>query len=108
MTESGRNQVEGTGKIAVGSGKLVDPAKLARIFVSPRLRAQQTFELAFEQHKDQLQHDGKVSTTDRLAEWDYGAYEGMVTKDIRALRKSHGLDNKRPWDIWQDGCEEGE
>jgi probable phosphoglycerate mutase len=32
----------------------------------------------------------------------------MVTSQIRALRKEHGLDTERPWDIWRDGCEGGE
>jgi broad specificity phosphatase PhoE len=47
----------------------------------------------------------KVSTTDRLAEWGYGSYEGLVTSEIRELRKQRGLDTDRPWDIWRDGCE---
>ena len=32
----------------------------------------------------------------------------MKTKAIRELRKSHGLDQDREWDIWRDGCEDGE
>ena len=32
----------------------------------------------------------------------------MKTKAIRELRKSHGLDQEREWDIWRDGCEDGE
>lgn len=45
---------------------------------------------------------------ERLAEWDYGDYEGLVTKEIRALRKERGLDGESAWDIWRDGCEGGE
>jgi probable phosphoglycerate mutase len=92
----------------VGLGKLVDPAKLAHVFVSPRRRARQTFELAFGEQGKQLEQDGKVSTTGRLAEWDYGLYEGLQTKEIREGRKARGLDTEKPWDIWRDGCEEGE
>jgi sedoheptulose-bisphosphatase len=43
-----------------------------------------------------------------LAEWDYGLYDGKLTHEIRALRKGHGLDHERAWNIWRDGCEEGE
>lgn len=35
-------------------------------------------------------------------------YDGLKTGEIRALRKSHDLDQDRPWDIWRDGCEGGE
>lgn len=69
----------------------------------------QTFELAFsDTDKQMLRDTKKVSVTDKLAEWDYGLYEGLVTKEIRALRKEHGLDGDREWDIWRDGCEGGE
>ncbi|RAL03487.1 histidine phosphatase family protein [Aspergillus ibericus CBS 121593] len=109
LTEDGVKQVLASGKILVGAGKLIDPAKLARVFVSPRRRAVHTFNLAFsEADKQALKDANKVEETERLAEWGYGLYEGMLTKDIRALRKEHGLDTERPWDIWTDGCEEGE
>ena len=38
----------------------------------------------------------------------YREYEGLKTAEIRAKRKSHGLDQERDWDIWSDGCEGGE
>lgn len=90
----------------VGPGKLIDPSRVAHVYVSPRERAQATFNLLFSESLASI--NGRVSTTDRLAEWDYGEYEGMVTSQIRALRKEHGLDGERPWDIWRDGCEGGE
>lgn len=69
----------------------------------------QTFEIAFDDTDQKTLKDAdKISVTGRLAEWDYGLYEGMLTKDIRALRKEHGLDAEKPWDIWRDGCENGE
>jgi len=52
--------------------------------------------------------DGQSETTEDIREWEYGAYEGLLTAQIRATRKEHGLDKERPWDIWVDGCEEGE
>ncbi|CAI4588515.1 AIF_collapsed_G0032050.mRNA.1.CDS.1 [Saccharomyces cerevisiae] len=32
----------------------------------------------------------------------------MLTREIIELRKSRGLDKERPWNIWRDGCENGE
>lgn len=37
---------------------------------------------------------------DDLAEWDYGAYEGVTTKEILAERPG--------WQIFRDGCPRGE
>ncbi len=91
----------------VGSGKLIDPSKLTHIFVSPRQRAQKTLDLLLgDDQKDALVKEGRVTITEDIAEWDYGDYEGFLTKEIRARRKEKGLD--REWDIWVDGCEGGE
>jgi len=108
LTPHGEAQVLASGAMIVGPGKLVDPKKLAHIFVSPRKRARKTFELAFGEKGKQLEQEGKVSETQRLAEWDYGLYEGLVTKEIKEGRKERGLDKERSWDIWRDGCEGGE
>jgi probable phosphoglycerate mutase len=37
-----------------------------------------------------------------------GDYEGLITRDIRKLKKERGLDREREWDIWRDDCEGGE
>ena len=37
---------------------------------------------------------------DDLAEWDYGAYEGLTTKEILAQRPG--------WQLFRDGCPDGE
>ncbi|KAJ5580203.1 uncharacterized protein N7459_006188 [Penicillium hispanicum] len=109
LTEDGVKQVLASGKMIVGPGKLMDPSNIAHVYISPRRRAMQTFEIAFsDADRKTLKDASKVSETDRLAEWDYGLYEGMLTREIRALRKEHGLDTERPWDIWRDGCENGE
>ncbi|KAH0533536.1 hypothetical protein FGG08_007683, partial [Glutinoglossum americanum] len=41
--------------------------------------------------------------------WDYGAYEGLTSAQIRTLRASRGIVEKGPrWNIWKDGCEGGD
>jgi broad specificity phosphatase PhoE len=47
-----------------------------------------------------------IEVTEAVREWDYGDYEGRVTKDIKADREKRGLGSD--WDIWKDGCEGGE
>ncbi|KAL1881686.1 hypothetical protein Plec18167_003285 [Paecilomyces lecythidis] len=109
LTPHGVTQVQNSGRVLVGPGRLIDPSRLAHVFVSPRKRAVDTFDLLFEGvGKQDLVESGRVTTTEKLAEWRYGLYEGLVTKEIRALRKEHGLDQDREWNIWRDGCEEGE
>lgn len=73
LTPHGETQVAGTAAIAVGAGKLVDPAKLAKVFVSPRGRAQKTAELLFGAEKvEDLKEKGVYETEDLAQEWDYG------------------------------------
>lgn len=84
----------------------MDPSKIARVFVSPRKRAQKTLELLFNSEKEV--DDTKVTVTEEIAEWNYGEYEGLLTGEIKEKRKGKGLDVERPWDIWRDGCEGGE
>ena len=64
LTEHGRNQVTATGKIVYGPGKLIDPAKIVKVFVSPRSRAQQTWDL--------LSGGGESEAKAELDEWGYG------------------------------------
>ncbi|CAG8949516.1 hypothetical protein HYFRA_00007748 [Hymenoscyphus fraxineus] len=107
LTPNGELQVASSAKVIVGPGKIVDPSKLARLFISSRTRAQRTFEILFDgsQQKDLSE---KAETTEDIREWEYGAYEGLLTAQIRSARKEKGLDKERPWNIWTDGCEEGE
>jgi broad specificity phosphatase PhoE len=91
----------------MGQGKLIDPFKLAKVFISPRTRAKRTFDLLFDDAaKERLKE--KVEITEDIREWEYGAYEGVVPADIRKQRQERGLDKERPWNIWHDGCEDGE
>ncbi|KAL8874352.1 MAG: hypothetical protein Q9174_000303 [Haloplaca sp. 1 TL-2023] len=109
LTPEGRQQVRGTTDIVVGPGKLIDPSKMGHVFVSPRKRAHQTFDILLgETFSQRLTNDNRVTTTEDLAEWNYGAYEGLVTGEIRERRLEQGLDAEHSWDIWKDGCEDGE
>ncbi|KAK4503910.1 hypothetical protein PRZ48_004825 [Zasmidium cellare] len=101
LTPHGEAQVIATGKTIYGPGRLIDPEKVAKVLVSPRSRAVRTIELLTGRKEGWEVEEG-------LREWEYGQYEGLKTKEIRELRKSHGLDQDREWDIWTDGCEGGE
>ena len=63
-----------------------------RVFVSPLGRARRTCELAG--FGDRCRPDAD------LLEWDYGAYEGRTTAEIRAERPG--------WHLFRDGCPGGE
>ena len=64
----------------------------ARVYTSPLSRALDTCRLAG--------LDDGAETTDALLEWDYGEYEGITTKEIRAGRPG--------WFLWRDGVPGGE
>jgi probable phosphoglycerate mutase len=65
--------------------------KIVLTLVSPAQRARRTAELA---------GLTDAETEDRLWEWDYGAYEGRTTPQIRAERPG--------WYLWSDGVIGGE
>jgi probable phosphoglycerate mutase len=93
-------------------------------YVSPRKRAQRTFELLglrkpneslpWERHGDKATPpqsplsscSAGIEVTEAIREWDYGDYEGITSPQIRELRKKQGLNEN--WDIWRDGCPGGE
>ncbi|KAI1008139.1 hypothetical protein K3495_g88 [Podosphaera aphanis] len=107
LTANGERQVTASGRVVVGADKLIDPSRLVRVLISPRTRARRTFELLFGRPDyDRIQEKSEI--VEDLCEWDYGAYEGLLTAQIRTLRKERGLDTEKPWNIWVDGCEEGE
>lgn len=62
------------------------------VFTSPRLRARLTCELAGLGRQAIVEPD--------LAEWNYGDYEGRRTADI--------WEGRPGWDIFRDGCPNGE
>lgn len=63
-----------------------------QVLTSPLQRARRTGELAGFAECAHVDPD--------LMEWDYGAYEGRLTSDIRAERPG--------WDLFEDGCPGGE
>jgi broad specificity phosphatase PhoE len=64
----------------------------AKVFTSPLQRARRTGELAG--FGERMEPDAD------LMEWDYGAYEGRRTLDIRAEHPG--------WRLFEDGCPGGE
>ncbi len=86
LTETGRVQAELAGQTLEGL-KLVDPLVIS----SPRQRSLVTAKLAG------LTVD-EVSPL--LAEWDYGAYEGLTTPQIQQSEPG--------WLVWTHGCPGGE
>ncbi|KAF8864950.1 phosphoglycerate mutase-like protein [Acephala macrosclerotiorum] len=107
LTKNGEEQVSSSAKVIMGSGKIIDPSKIAHLFISPRTRARRTYELLFDA-STQKELEEKAEITEDIREWEYGAYEGLLTAQIRATRKERGLDQEKPWNIWESGCEEGE
>jgi len=114
-----------TASVLFGPGKLVDPARIAKVWVSPRVRARVTASLLFPSERGVGEGKGEAGErraglggeegkgleeemTEELAEWDYGLYEGLLTGEIRRGRQERGLDKGAEWDIWRDGCEGGE
>ncbi len=82
LTDTGRQQAVATAT-ALADLKLNDPLVIS----SPRRRAQFTAEL------DGLRID---ETSEDLAEWDYGSYEGLTTLQIR--------ESEPGWLVWTHGC----
>ena len=85
LTEHGRGQAEAVGEALRGRD-------FALVLTSPLGRALETCRLAgFGERAEQR---------DELMEWDYGAYEGRTTTEIREERPG--------WTLWADGVPEGE
>ena len=73
-------------------GESIRAIPFARVFCSPRARARRTCEL--------LDLAPRPEIRGELVEWNYGDYEGLRTAEIRARRPG--------WNIWTDGCPNGE
>jgi probable phosphoglycerate mutase len=84
LTELGRRQAELIGSRLRGR-------RFALVLTSPLRRARETARLA---------GFSSAEPTDDLMEWDYGAYEGLTTPQIRARAPG--------WTLWRDGVPGGE
>jgi broad specificity phosphatase PhoE len=85
LTEAGRREA---GAVGAALGR----RSFALVLTSPLQRAAETCRLA---------GFGDVAVPrDELMEWDYGAYEGRKTVDIRKERPG--------WTLWRDGVPDGE
>jgi broad specificity phosphatase PhoE len=85
LTDRGREEAEAVGAALRGR-------RFERALTSPLSRAADTCRLA---------GFGDVAEArDELMEWDYGAYEGRTTPEIREERPG--------WSLWRDGVPEGE
>jgi probable phosphoglycerate mutase len=107
LLPEGEAKVRQTARVVFGAGRLIDPAKVGRVFCSPRKRAGRTFELLMDQIPDEETKatlKSSITTTEDIAEWGYGDYEGLYTEQIRELRKQRGLDTERPWDVGTKYC----
>jgi broad specificity phosphatase PhoE len=85
LTAQGRLQ-------AVAIGKLLTGRRFDHVFSSPMGRAVETGTLAG--------FGGRIQVTERLCEFDYGAFEALTTAEIWAEHPG--------WEIFRDGCPGGE
>jgi len=85
LTEKGRAEAHGV-KARLGE------QEFALVLSSPRLRAVETARLAG--------FGDRVETTEDLAEWNYGAYEGLTTAEIRETEPG--------WSVWTHEATGGE
>jgi broad specificity phosphatase PhoE len=76
---------------ARSAGERIAGREFVAVLSSPRERALRTAGLA---------GLTVTETTEDLAEWNYGEYEGITTPQIRAGRPG--------WSLWTDGCPGGE
>lgn len=88
LTEHGKAEASAQAPVLASMLDGTDPL----VFVSPRLRARQTANLALPGHEFTIEP--------LMAEYDYGDYEGLNHDQIFA--RSPG------WEIWTDGCPGGE
>ncbi|ACI53838.1 Phosphoglycerate mutase [Rhizobium leguminosarum bv. trifolii WSM2304] len=92
---TGRSDIPLTGNGEAAASKLADRLSglsFSAVWSSPSARARKTCALAG--------FGAGAVIRDDLAEWDYGAYEGVTTKAILAERPG--------WQLFRDGCPNGE
>ena len=85
LTEVGRRQAESL-------RSALQSRRFERVVSSPRQRSLDTCRLAG--------LGDRAEVMDDLAEWDYGEYDGITSRQIRESRPD--------WVLWRDGCPGGE
>ena len=80
--------------------EILDPRPLSHVLVSPRTRAQHTYELLFSGVPESQRPSNKV-IDERVREWTYGDFEGALAKDVNAERALRG---EKKWDIVGDNA----
>lgn len=108
LNEYGVGQMIRTGQSIFTQNQFIDPNHITYIFTSPRKRARTTVDLVLSPLTPDQKSKIRIVVDDDLREWEYGDYEGLLTHEIVKLRKERGLDTDAPWNIWRDGCENGE
>ncbi|MCA1655043.1 MAG: acid phosphatase [Pseudonocardiaceae bacterium] len=88
LTENGERRAADAGRLLAG---LREDRPPALVICSPRTRALRTAELAGLTVSE---------VTEDIAEWDYGAYEGLTTPQIRETVPG--------WTVWTHPCPDGE
>jgi probable phosphoglycerate mutase len=81
LTAVGEDQARAVGRVLAGQ-------HFGLVLTSPRQRARKTAEIAG--------FGTGAVVDDNLAEWDYGAYEGLTSAQIAEQ-------TGRPWNLWDDG-----
>lgn len=84
LTANGEEQARSVGRALEGR-------RFSQVITSPRIRARRTAEL--------IGYGDQAVVDPNLAEWDYGAYEGLTSAEIVAERG--------PWNLWRDGVPAG-
>ncbi|GAB00050.1 hypothetical protein E5Q_06752 [Mixia osmundae IAM 14324] len=103
LTAKGEEQVARLSKTAVGPDGFLRPERIARIFVSPRVRARRTLELLLSS-VPQPQRDllaDRTTIDDAVQEWMYGEGEGLRPAELSQRYGSQ-------WQKYRDGFPGGE
>ncbi|ODV58400.1 sedoheptulose-bisphosphatase [Ascoidea rubescens DSM 1968] len=108
LTDYGVKQMKATGKAVVNT--IILPENVTKIICSPRKRAKESIDIIMDYISESEKSHIVFEVNENIREWEYGDYEGLLTKEIIQLRKSRGLDDggKTIWNIWEHGCENGE
>ena len=85
LTDAGRRKVALAGRRLAGQ-------RFTRVLTSPLSRAAETCAITG--------FDGQAEVHEGLREWDYGAYEGRTTPEIR--------EQDPGWELYRDGAPDGE